>query len=108
MSLVCVCDFVNVSGGLSLNRNDLPALSASHVKTTVILRCHMLILKANLLCFRGLSAGTAHLYLTLVYPALVSRCIFYTLWGVHLVIEFQLLHESFIRLTERSTLSDLL
>jgi hypothetical protein len=57
----------------------------------------MLVLEANLLCFRRLATGAAQLNLPLIDPPLIGRCVFHSGWRLHLAIELQLLHEALVR-----------
>jgi len=56
----------------------------------------MLVLEADLLCFRCLTTGTAQLDLPLIHPSLVGWRIFDIFRHLHFAIELQLFHEALV------------
>ena len=80
-----------------------PAFAASKLEACVLV-CGMLVLESNLLCFRSLTDGSTQLDLALVDPSLVGRRIFDITRRLHLMVQLQLFHESFIGLNNGSGL----
>lgn len=85
----------------------LPALLAFELKVRRRALRLVLILEANLLCFRRLSTCSAHLDLALIQPSLVDGRILDVISLRHTVVELELLHETVIRLTKWSCLANL-
>ena len=76
-----------------------PAFSASKLEACVLVG-GMLVFETNLLCFGCLTHGSAQLDLALVNPSLIGRRIFNITRRLHLMVQFQLFHESFIGLND--------
>ena len=56
----------------------------------------MFVFEADLVCVWGLATGATQLKLALIDPSLVSRSVFHVLWCVHLCVELELLHETWV------------
>lgn len=82
-----------------------PALSTSELEAGLLIG-NMFVLETDLAWLRGLPASAAQLNLALIYPTLIGWSLLDILGHVHFAVQFQLLHEAFVWLADRSRLPE--